>query len=125
MREKTMFYSCTIMSFGFKYGLPNANYYFDVGFAKNPARQKDVWSFFSEPDPLMIDYVLDQKDVKKFIDLIVPLIVHLSKLDQHQVFAFGCNAGRHRSHIIAEKISKILKEKDVEAHVYHRDSRKV
>lgn len=51
----------TLMSFGFEYGIPNANYYFDVGFLKNPARQKK-WDFFSQIDEDMCRFVMEQPE---------------------------------------------------------------
>jgi RNase adaptor protein for sRNA GlmZ degradation len=110
----------TLMSFGFKYGLPNANYYFDVGFVKNPARE-NKWGFFSGANGDMITYVLDQPQVCEFLDKLLPLIEFLSTIDQNQVFAFGCSAGRHRSNIIVEEIHKRLLERGIDSNVKHRD----
>ncbi len=109
-----------LMSFGFKYGLPRANYYFDVGFIKNPARESR-WGFFAEADDRMRTYVLGQEEVRRFVELTLPLLIHLSGLDQNQVFAFGCNAGRHRSTILVEELSRLLEESGVKTHVHHRD----
>lgn len=109
-----------LMSFGFKYGQPNANFYFDVGFIKNPAREKK-WGFFSKLNKEMREFVLAQPFSKKFIDNIVPLIELLNVVDQNQIFAFGCSAGRHRSTIIVETIADILRKKGVNVDVEHRD----
>jgi len=109
-----------LMSFGFKYGIPNANYYFDVGFIKNPARESN-WSFFSTPDEEMRAFVLHQPTVVEFLKYMVPLIKMLAPLDQSQVFAFGCNSGRHRSFILVEEISRQLKEEGIANKVIHRE----
>jgi len=109
-----------LISFGFKYGHPHANYYFDVGFIKNPAREKQ-WNFFSEANDDMCEYIMCQKEAKDFIDLIIPLIRFLNTIDQNQIFAFGCSAGRHRSAIIVEAIAEILRKEGVEVNVEHRD----
>lgn len=109
-----------LLSFGFKYGQPRANYYFDVGFIKNPAREKK-WSFFADADDEMSAYVMQQKTAKEFVDKVVPLIELLSQIDQNQVFAFGCSAGRHRSTIIVNTIKGILKIRGIHADVEHRD----
>jgi len=109
-----------LKSFGFKYGAPNANYYFDVGFLKNPARE-DKWDFFSTPEESMKEYVLKQDSAQEFINRIVPLIEFLSGIDQRQVFAFGCNAGRHRSNIMVDELARIFREKGLEVDVEHRD----
>ena len=118
--EKNKDISVKLMSFGFKYGIPNANYYFDVGFIKNPAREAN-WSFFSVPDDEMRAYVLNQPPVQEFLKYVVPLIRMLAPLDQSQVFAFGCNSGRHRSYILVEEISRQLKGMHISNKVVHRE----
>ena len=47
----------TLVTFGFKYGPPHTNHYFDVSFVKNPARD-ERWSLFSEPDVAMRAFVM-------------------------------------------------------------------
>lgn len=110
----------TLMSFGFKYGAPNANYYFDVGFLKNPSREKS-WDFFSYPDSEMAKFVLDQPQAKRFIELVLPLLLYLADIDQNQVVAFGCSAGRHRSNILVEELSRLVKQEGVHVITLHRD----
>jgi UPF0042 nucleotide-binding protein len=108
-----------LMSFGFKYGgPPNANYYFDVGFVKNPARK---YGFWSDVDEEMTRFVLEQQETCDFIETVIPLIVLLSKVDQRQIFAFGCSAGRHRSSIIVNEIARRLKDMEIPVDVEHRD----
>jgi UPF0042 nucleotide-binding protein len=108
------------MSFGFKYGVPRANYYFDVGFLKNPSREKN-WSFFSNPDAAMNQFIMVQPQAMKFMELVVPLLRFLSDIDQNQIFAFGCSAGRHRSNILVEEIAKRLTKEGINVNVVHRD----
>lgn len=110
----------TIMTFGFKYGLPSTNNYFDVSFAKNPAREEQ-WSLFDEPDDAMIEFVLSQPSVGRFIDSAIPLINTLIDLDDDVRIGIGCNAGRHRSIIIAEEIGKKLRRNDLEVDIIHRE----
>ena len=121
MKNESRQPTVTLMSFGFKYSLPHANYYFDVGFIKNPARQVE-WGFFSDPTDEMRRYVLEQEETKTFIEKIEPLLVFLSAIDQNQIFAFGCNSGRHRSNILVEELSKRLEEAGVKTKVIHRDN---
>ena len=120
MREEPGKPKANLMSFGFKYGLPHANYYFDVGFVKNPARL-DKWDFFSPPNEEMRRYLLEQEEAVEFLDLVEPLVAYLSSIDQKQVFAFGCSAGRHRSSILVEELSRRLEQSGIETTVYHRD----
>jgi len=111
----------TLMSFGFKYGPPNANYYFDVGFLKNPAREPK-WGFFSKPDAEMSKFLIEQSQAQEFLGKIIPLLEYLAKIDQHQIFAFGCSAGRHRSSLIVEEIGKRLRAKGIQVQIIHRDN---
>lgn len=113
-----------LLSFGFKYGQPRANYYFDVSFIRNPARDKR-WGFFHNIDDEMKDFILEQDDAKKFLENVEPLITFLASLDQGQVFAFGCNAGRHRSVTLVRELEKRLSEKGVRVYVEHRDLERV
>ena len=108
-----------VLSFGFKYGLPRANYYFDVSFSPNPARQ-EPWDLASSPDPEMAAFVLSQPDVARFLELTVPLIQHVATLDGYQVAAFGCSSGRHRSPIIANEVASRLID-EVQVTLEHRD----
>lgn len=110
----------TLISFGFKYGQPNSNYYFDVSFLKNPAREKQ-WSLFSEPDAEMGTFVTDQPAFKDFVEKVVPLIELLTELDDDMRVSFGCNAGRHRSFFVTEEVAKILKENGHNVRVIHRE----
>ena len=109
-----------LISFGFKYGVPRSNYYFDVGFIKNPARQKD-WDFFCDTSPEMCQFVLEQDIAKQFIEKVIPLINFLADIDQNQVFAFGCSAGRHRSTVLVDFIAHQLRAEGVDVDVEHRD----
>ena len=109
-----------LVSFGFKYGQPHSNYYFDVGFIKNPAREKG-WTFFSAINDDIRKYIMEQDQAKRFIEMVVPLIELLFEIDQRQIFAFGCSAGRHRSPVIVETIAECLRERGIESNVEHRD----
>jgi UPF0042 nucleotide-binding protein len=113
-----------LASFGFKYGPPNANYYFDVSFIKNPARDKR-WGFFHNVDDEMKNFILEQDCAQKFLENVEPLITFLASVDQGQVFAFGCNAGRHRSVTLVRELAKKLREKGVEVYVEHRDLERI
>lgn len=121
MKEETGQVKVTLVSFGFKYGLPNANYYFDVGFIKNPAREAG-WDFFDKPDERMKRFVLEQEQTKEFLEKIEPLLIFLTTVDQNQVFAFGCNSGRHRSSVLVEELGRRLARAGIKANVNHRDN---
>lgn len=114
-RNKVILYS-----FGFKYGQPSTNNYFDVSFIKNPARQKK-WNLFSEPDEEMARFVKGQTSYKEFMRKVVPLIEVMTSLDGGMRFGFGCNAGRHRSFFVAEGVAEELRTKGYDVDVVHRE----
>lgn len=110
----------TLVTFGFKYGLPNTNYYFDVSFVKNPARD-DRWSLYSEPCNEMREFVLKQSTAQAFLERVVPMIKTLTECDNDVRVGFGCNSGRHRSHILAEEVQNRLQAEGYEARLVHRE----
>lgn len=121
-RTKTI----NIISFGFKYGFPNVNYFFDVSFIQNPARS-GKWNLFDPINPEMMQYVLDQPGVAEFVGKAVNLILAVAELDDGLKVGFGCSGGRHRSPIIAQAVSdEIAKRSDrLLIEIYHRDQVKV
>jgi len=104
----------------FKYGQPHANYYFDVGFIKNPARDKR-WGFFAAVDEEMKEFVLTQRTAAGFVQAVLPVLSFLVRVDQEQIFAFGCNAGRHRSPVIVEVLADRLRKVGINCNVVHRE----
>jgi len=110
----------TLVTFGFKYGLPNTNYYFDVSFLTNPARQKQ-WSLFSKPGPEMCGFVLSQPACQAFLDKLTPLLSTVVNLDDDCRVGIGCSAGRHRSQIVAEELKKRLEAEGLIVRLIHRE----
>jgi len=110
----------TLMTFGFKYGAPNTNYWFDVSFLVNPARQ-ERWDLFSEPSAEMRAFVLEQPACQSFLEAAVPLIRVLLECDDDVRIGFGCSSGRHRSFIVAEEIRRRLAAEGIEARLLHRE----
>lgn len=110
----------TLVTFGFKYGTPNTNYYFDVSFVKNPARE-DQWGLFASPDEAMREFVLSQPKCRDFVDRLVPLIRHLLDCDNDVRIGLGCSSGRHRSVIIAKEIERRLVAEDVDVRLVNRE----
>lgn len=110
----------TLMTFGFKYGLPNTNYYFDVSFVKNPARDAR-WSLFSEPNDDMRRFVLEQPSAQAFLEGVVPLLKTLVACDDDVRVGLGCNSGRHRSIILAGEIERRLALDGFDVRMVHRE----
>ncbi len=110
----------TLISFGFKYGHPPANHYFDVSFLTNPARQEG-WNLWSQPNGEMRDWVLQQPEAQEFLDNIAPMAHFLSRADDGARIALGCSAGRHRSTILTEELARRLRSEGLEINVIHRE----
>ena len=116
-----------IMSFGYKYGLPNdADIVMDVRFLPNPYYVdglRDKTGLIRE----VRDYVLNSPDSEDFIsklnsliDFLIPRYIDEGK--NQLVIAFGCTGGKHRSVTIAEMLYAHLKEHaNYGLNVEHRD----
>ena len=118
--------SITILSFGFKYGIPmDSDLVFDVRFIPNPFYIPELKPFSGKDKPVS-DYVLKQEETKGFmsrnLDMLEYLIPHYVKEGKRQlIVAVGCTGGRHRSVAIAEETYRSLLEKGFNASVEHRD----
>ena len=108
-----------LISFGFKYGVPATNFYFDVTFLPNPARIPGK-QLYDALDQDMYQYVLQNESTQQLIVKIVDLASFLVTFDTIK-FGIGCNSGRHRSVIIVDEVSKELKKLGIDNQVSHRD----
>ncbi|MGI6631398.1 MAG: RNase adapter RapZ [Bacillota bacterium] len=118
--------SITVMSFGYKYGLPmDADLTVDVRFLPNPYYIENLRPFTGEHKEVE-DYVLShpvaKTFLKKYIGLLNFLIPHYSEEGKtHLVIAIGCTGGQHRSVTLANKIAKALAQKGYRVATNHRD----
>ncbi|HVS12272.1 MAG TPA: RNase adapter RapZ [Planctomycetota bacterium] len=110
----------TLVTFGFKFGSPNTNYYFDVSFLKNPARE-ERWGLFAQPGAEMRDFVLEQPLCQAFLEVAVPLIHTLLECDDDVRIGLGCSSGRHRSYIVAEEIKRRMQSEETQVRLIHRE----
>ena len=109
-----------LSSFGFKFGSPQSNVYFDVTFLPNPVRLPGK-NLFDELDQEMFDFVADSIAAKALILKIAEFAEFMSAFDQVRI-GVGCNSGRHRSVIIVEEVARVLSELGFEPSITHRDS---
>lgn len=110
----------TVVTFGFKYGPPPTNHYFDVSFLANPARDPR-WGLFSRPDEEMRAFVMGQPAARAFVERAVPLIAFLAEQDDDLRVGLGCNAGRHRSVLLAQTLTEELADLGHEVFLVHRE----
>jgi len=118
-----------VVSFGYKHGLPvDVDVVLDCRFLPNPH-----WIEELRPqtglDVAVREYVLDQPAAADFLrhlegllDLLLPAYVAEGKA--YLTLAFGCTGGRHRSVVIAEAVAELLRARQLDPVVLHRDVQK-
>lgn len=116
----------SIMSFGYKYGVPiDADLIFDVRFLPNPhyipelkpqtGLDDDVRNFVYEKD-------VTKQFLSKFLDFITYLVPHYKEEGKSLLtIAIGCTGGRHRSVAIASKLATELTSNGYYVMERHRD----
>ncbi len=116
----------TVLSFGFKYGLPlDADHVVDVRFLTNPYWITELRRLTGRDEPVR-DYVLGLEGARLFVDRYVEALepvlagyVHEEK--RYATIAVGCTGGKHRSVAISEAIAGALRERGQRVVVKHRD----
>ncbi len=116
----------TIVSFGFKYGIPvDADMVVDMRFLPNPH-----WDPELRPrdglDPQVRAFVLGQPAAGQFLDRLDALLetVYAGFLTERKHYlnlAVGCTGGKHRSVAMAEAVGERMRSRGVETVVVHRD----
>lgn len=116
----------TVLSFGFKYGIPTeSDMVFDVRFLPNPyydpgLRQKNGKS------PEVKQYVMNGgaaeellKMLRDLFDFLIPR--YISEGKNSLVVSVGCTGGKHRSVAIAEELCAYFKKAGYFTTINHRD----
>ena len=116
----------TVMSFGFKYGLPvDADLVADVRFIPNPH-----WVPSLRPldglDQEVSDYVLHQNGAADFLThylnvLDVVFSGYLREAKRYATVAVGCTGGKHRSVAMAQELATRLGAQGYDVAAVHRD----
>lgn len=117
----------TVMSFGFKYGIPkDADHVVDVRFLPNPHWIPHLRGLTGQDEPVS-DYVLSQPGALGFIDRYLSMldIVIEGYRGEHRSYAtiaVGCTGGKHRSVAITEQLSRRLADRsEATVNTRHRD----
>ncbi len=117
----------TILSFGFKYGIPtDSDLVFDVRFLPNPYYFEDMRNKTGN-DQIVRDYVMNFQEAGVFLDkledmlqFLIPNYVLEGK--NQLVVSIGCTGGKHRSVTLANELYERIKNKgDYGLKVEHKD----
>ncbi|MGD0168883.1 MAG: RNase adapter RapZ [Smithella sp.] len=126
-RNKKMVINVT--SFGYRYGLPaDADLVFDVRFLPNPYFVEKLKNYDGNNVDVR-NYVLQNKESMEFLEkisdlmnLLIPLYEKEGKVRLN--IAMGCTGGKHRSVVIANKISSFFSSMKYIVNLNHRDIHK-
>jgi UPF0042 nucleotide-binding protein len=117
----------TVMSFGFKYGLPSdADMVADARFIPNPFWIEELRPFTGQ-DSQVSNYVLAQNGVEEFVAGYVAALKpvlrgYLNENKRYATIAIGCTGGKHRSVALVNEIARRLGDlSDVTVSTKHRD----
>src|SRR6478752_3324933 len=116
----------TVISFGFKYGIPvDADYVADIRFLPNPFWIPELRAGTGK-DPEVADYVMSQAGAAEFLDGYVPVLEGVAEGYRREgkrfmTVAVGCTGGKHRSVAMTEEIARRLSAAGFEARPTHRD----
>ncbi|WP_034090363.1 RNase adapter RapZ [Streptacidiphilus albus] len=116
----------TVMSFGFKYGLPvDADLVVDCRFLPNPHWVPELRAR-TGTDEEVARYVFDQPGAKEFLDQYADLLRIVTdgyrrEGKRYMTVAVGCTGGKHRSVAMSERLAKRLISDGLETVLVHRD----
>ena len=119
----------TVMSFGFKYGIPSdCDLVFDVRFLPNPYYVDELRELTGLDKPVY-DFVMNNDVTREFIRKLNEMIKflipnYIAEGKSQLVIGIGCTGGKHRSVTIARELSETLNGEDYGIKVFHRDIEK-
>ena len=121
--------SLSVVSFGFKYGLPQeADIVFDVRCLPNPFYVPELKNL-TGMDQAVVDYVMAAPEsqellrrIESFLEYALPLYVKEGK--SQLMIAVGCTGGKHRSITFARKIGEYCQKLGYQPSVQHRDAKR-
>ena len=113
-------------SFGFKNGVPlDADMVFDARFLPNPHFLQE-YRHKTGLDPAVAGYVKGFPETGEFLNRVTDMLLYLlpryvEEGKRYLTVAFGCTGGQHRSVMMAEEMSRRLKESGYPVKTIHRD----
>lgn len=117
----------TILSFGFKYGIPSdSDLVFDVRFLPNPYYFEDLRPLSGNDAPVN-DYVMGFDTAKEFLEKLNDMVRflipnYISEGKTQLVISIGCTGGKHRSVTLANQLYRKLSDSaEYGIRIEHRD----
>ena len=116
----------TVVSFGFKYGIPvDADLVADMRFLPNPHWVDELRPLTGRDAPVA-EYVKKQPEAEEFLTEYVALVRtlisgYLREGKRFMTIAIGCTGGKHRSVAMTEEIAARLRGYGIDAAALHRD----
>ena len=117
-----------IMSFGYKYGIPQeADLVYDVRFLPNPFYIDELKPLTGNDAPVR-DYVMQFKEAGEFLKMLSDMLrflipEYIKEGKQRLMICVGCTGGRHRSVTLANALYEELKDdKAIGVTIMHRDA---
>ena len=125
--EESKKLNVTVMSFGFKSGLPaDADHVADMRFIPNPFWEESLRPFTGE-DRNVSNYVLSAEGAEEFIEHYIAALKpvlrgYANENKRYATIAIGCTGGKHRSVAVSKRIAtELAKLEDVAVSLKHRD----
>ena len=124
--ESTAGLRVTLVSFGFKNGLPvDSDLVFDVRFLPNPHWVPELRPF-SGKDEAVSDYVMAQPGAVEFLDQYAAVVAmatdgYKREGKRYLTIAVGCTGGKHRSVASAIALASRLEARGIPTTVSHRN----
>lgn len=118
--------SVSVISFGFKYGLPiEADLVFDVRFLPNPYYVAEL-RHRTGLEQEVFDFVFNDRQTKEFMTYLEQLIAFLLPRYMEEgktalVIGVGCTGGQHRSVAVTRALADLIRQKGYDATENHRD----
>ena len=119
----------TVMSFGYKYGLPQeSDLVFDVRFLPNPFYIAELKNYTGN-DKNVQDYVMSFDTTSIFLEKLLDMLKFLLPLytkegKSNLVISIGCTGGKHRSVTISNYLANMLTAENFRVLINHRDAGK-
>ena len=117
----------SLVSFGYKYGLPSdADLALDCRFLPNPFFVEEL-RHRTGTDPAVAEYVLGRQETEEFLGRFTELLDFALPRYQREgksylTIALGCTGGRHRSVVLVEELRRRLVARGHAVLVRHRDA---